>query len=186
MDYALIFQPVYDEATELQALYLRQLEPYLKQIYPRSIFVYGNLKEADFEYYLAKYNPKFIYFGGHGYKDGILGSNEYIIRFGYNDYLLKGKGVYLFECDSADTLGKFTYARAVLGYVKPYYLYTEPTFYLGFYPLQLALQRYTFGDIYKYTLEQYTIEIKRHLHSSDILEHNMKAFRLFGDMYFKL
>ena len=185
---ALLLQPIYDEATELQAEYLRILEPKLREINPNIEIKYGDINEKNVEYWIAKYNPKFIYFGGHGFYDGILGARDYIIRFGYNDFILRGRGVYLYECDSASTLGKFTYARAVIGYTKPYYVYSDITLFVGYLPLIYILAGYTFRYAYNMTKLYYKklIPLVSDELTKEVLIHNMNALSIYGDTGFHI
>jgi len=66
---------------------------------------------------ITRFNPKFLFFNGHGAPDRIFGHNgEEIIVLGENDNLLDNKIVYSVACDSAAELGKKAKSKAYIGY----------------------------------------------------------------------
>lgn len=79
--------------------------------------------------YIAKHNPKLVFFNGHGDENRIAGyDDEILIEAEQNVDLLRGKIVYVRSCDVAVNLGKVSIqkgALAFIGYTKKYALCTS-------------------------------------------------------------
>jgi len=191
---ALLVQPAFDEPTSIQArIFNSILKNLIRLGQERGIeteVLYGwKANEEEFKLTLAKFNPDFIYFGGHGIETRIMGQNmDALIQLGYNEYLLKGRMIYAFECKTAQIIGKFSGARAFLGYEGNFYIYDNEQYLpiildLGFRPLLLLYSGYSFGEAYNYTKRLYRYYLGKKIPPEvwEVLFANYRAFRLYGD-----
>lgn len=191
---ALLVQPAFDDATGLQAQYFNHIVDNITKIAQERGFgvvvLYGpKANRREFELALAEYDPKFIYFGGHGLATKIMGQDQdSIIQLGVNDFLLKGRLVYSFECDSASLIPLTSKARAFLGYRDKFYIYSDPKYVhafmnLGFTPLLMLLQGRSFGEVFDTLKQMYEgyMSCPKFAEVKKYLEKNYNALTLVGD-----
>ena len=199
MTTALLVQPSFDDPTRIQAqFFLKILDGLIKLGKVKgikTIVLYGpKANEDEFKLAIAKYNPEFIYFGGHGTETQIIGEDsDTLIQLGYNEWLLKDRLIYAFECKSAYILPKIAGTKVFLGYKGPFYIYANEKYTpmymnLGFRPLLMIYEGYTFGQAYKSTKKLYEYYLSKDL--PDIVRRtlyaNYKNFVLIGDGNTKL
>ena len=190
---ALLIQPAFDEPTEIQARFFYKIYNDLIRLGKvkgiRSVLLFGAKANEDyFKIALAKFDPEFIYFGGHGLSTRVMGQNaDTLIQFGYNEWLLKDRMVYAFDCKSANVIGELSGAKAFLGYKSPFYLhekYAPIFFHVGFYPLLLLYNGYSFYQAYKSTRTLYKRYMNQYSLPEEVrklLYRNYRAFVLHGD-----
>lgn len=84
----------------------------------------------DFESYVNKHQPSFIFINGHGNEVEITGyDNEILVKVGKNEYLLANKIIYARSCDAASVLGELVsrkYSTIFIGYKRSYILGRNP------------------------------------------------------------
>lgn len=191
----LLVQPSFDTPTSIQAKFFNSILNHLINLGKvkgiKTVVLYGwKANEDEFKLALAKHNPDFIYFGGHGSEARIMGQNsDALIQLGYNEWLLKDRMVYTFECSTARVLGRLSGAKAFLGYDGKFYLYNDEKYVrvfmdVGFKPLLLLYHGYTFGQAYRYTKTLYKRYIKVHSLPEivkKLLRTNYRNFVLIGD-----
>jgi hypothetical protein len=72
----------------------------------------------EFEKFVAKQHPAFIFLNGHGSDESIMGHNgEVLIRAGENEEILANSVVYALACDSAAKLGFSCVRNGTLAYI---------------------------------------------------------------------
>ena len=108
----LVTNPDYDYATSYLCYYSKEIVSYAKKENIILIQLTNERLRRDIvEGIIRKKDPSFILFNGHGDKNTIYGgkvdgSEQFIIREGFNEGLLKGKLVYARACNASISLGK--------------------------------------------------------------------------------
>jgi len=130
----LVTNPDYDYATSYLCYYSKEIVSYAKKENIILIQLTNERLRRDIvEGIIRKKDPSFILFNGHGDKNTIYGgkvdgSEEFIIREGFNEGLLKGKLVYARACNSAASLGKKCTEDGIgcfIGYDQPFSFWTD-------------------------------------------------------------
>lgn len=84
----------------------------------------------NFESYVNKHQPAFIFINGHGNEAEITGyDNEILVKVGKNEHLLANKIIYARSCDAARVLGELVsrkHSATFIGYKKSYILGRNP------------------------------------------------------------
>lgn len=194
MKYALLVQPAFDKPTSIQAKFFMSILNNIINLGKlhniATVTLFGDKANIDeFRLAIAKYDPVFVYFGGHGVETAIYGNSDPLILLGYNQWLLRDRIVYAFNCRSVSVLGRMSQAKAVIGYDKEYLIYNDerylPVFFnLGFRPLLLLYQGYTVKKVYESTLNLYKYYLTRVALPDDIkevIEYNYESFNAYGD-----
>lgn len=92
----------------------------------------GQATKKELEKRIAKHEPGFVMFNGHGDKESVWGNNnEVLVKSGENEGLLKERIVYALTCSSLQTLGETSTrngALAYIGYKFPYVFYFNRNF----------------------------------------------------------
>lgn len=87
--------------------------------------------KKNFESYIEKHQPSFVFFNGHGSKESIAGYNdEVLIRINQKEKLLFKKIIYARSCDAGNKLGPWCVEKgtlAFIGYGKKYNLGYTPS-----------------------------------------------------------
>lgn len=194
----LFVQPSFDDPTSIQARFFLKILDWAKKVAKdrgyRYIVLFGDkANEYEFKKAILLHDPKFIYFGGHGKETKLMGQFlDTLVLMGYNEWLLEGRMIYAFTCDTAKVIGRMSGAKAYLGYEEEFILPPEEKYFpmfmkIGFYPLRLLLHGETFGNSYKKTKRYYVTLMKkaRNLYKDillyKILKHDYKSLKLYGD-----
>lgn len=88
--------------------------------------------KKEFEKRIAKHEPGFVMFNGHGNKESVWGNNnEVLVKSGENEGLLKERITYALTCSSLQILGETATkngALAYIGYRFPFVFYFNRNF----------------------------------------------------------
>jgi len=84
----------------------------------------GKSNKKDFDSYIKRNKPSFVFFNGHGSSEVITGhNNEFLISINKDEALLKNKIVYSRTCESALKLGPRCVKKGTktfIGYISPF------------------------------------------------------------------
>lgn len=87
--------------------------------------------KENFESYIEKHQPRFIFINGHGNELEVTGhENQTLVKVGVNEYVLANKIIYARSCDAAKTLGVTVtkdHSATFIGYKKSYILGRNPS-----------------------------------------------------------
>ncbi len=87
--------------------------------------------KENFESYIVKHQPRFIFLNGHGNEFEVTGyENKTLVKVGTNEYLLANKIVYARSCEAAKILGVSVvnnHSATFIGYQKNYILARNPS-----------------------------------------------------------
>lgn len=117
----LVTRPKYDDTTYYLFYWAGEIIKLAKQKGIKTLDLGRERAIKDeLESMVAKMQPSFIFFNGHGNVDCITGcDNKILVRVGDNEKILEAKSVYALSCSSAKELGPASIdagARAYLGY----------------------------------------------------------------------
>jgi len=197
----LLVQALYDEPTSIQYKFFNQILEDIVRVSKAKgynvILLKGlEVNEDTFKDVIERYDPRFVYLGSHGSGSRIFVRNENLILAGVNDNLLANRIVYAFTCRTFNTLAKTSNAEAFIGYSSDFVFSPEEPYvkifmYLGFIPLRKIIEGAYVKDAYEYTRTMYrqymrTIYNMGRLDIYELLEHNYRHFRFFGNPYARL
>jgi len=123
--------PEYDDATAYLKFYSKEIidEALSKLLKVKSVED-KELNEKDFSQILNKIDYKLVVLNGHGSSNAIWGyKDNYIIKLGKNDSLLKERIVYARSCNAGELLGlkcmEGTKDGCFIGYNLPFIFYMD-------------------------------------------------------------
>ncbi|MBI4146795.1 hypothetical protein HY489_05660 [Candidatus Woesearchaeota archaeon] len=125
---AIITRPEHDKITKYLSEWNKEVitEAKKKGILMKDLAA-DKANRTEFEKFLTKQNPSFVFLNGHGDAETVKGhKDEPLVKCGDNEEVLKDKVVYALSCDSASKLG----ASAIKKGTKAYIGYTEPFSFL--------------------------------------------------------
>ncbi len=127
----LVTRPKHDDTTHYLFHWAQEIVRFAKQKGVKILDLDRERAVKDkLESMVAKMQPSFIFFNGHGSADSIAGCDDKIlVRAGDNEKMLEAKSVYALSCSSAKKLGPASIkagARAYLGYDDVFIFFYEP------------------------------------------------------------